>query len=193
MTQDIGARTRLIDATARLMQIQGYHNTGLSQILAESRAPRGSLYHYFPGGKVDLAIAAIEYASDRTAVLLTELCAAHEDPVVGIAAVLDHFAGELEDSGYSKGCPVATITLEQAAVNEPVRQACTAAYDRWQQGLAAWLTLRGVAAAEAVAEQLLVCIEGALILARARRSTAPLRQLEAGLPALLNYPGVQAA
>lgn len=193
MTPDLGARTRLIDATARLMQIQGYHNTGLSQILAESGAPRGSLYHYFPGGKVDLAIAAIDYASDRLAVLLTEICAPHDDPVSGIAAVLDHFAADLEESGYRKGCPVATITLEQAAINEPVRLACTAAYDRWQQGLAVWLALHGVVHADAIAEQLLMGIEGALILARARRTLAPLQQLRASLPALLIDTGVQAA
>lgn len=193
MTPDLGARTRLVDTTARLMQMQGYHNTGLSQILAESGAPRGSLYHYFPGGKVDLAIAAIEYASDRQAVLLTELCASHDDAVSGIGAVLDHFAAELEASDYRKGCPVATITLEQAAVNEPVRLACTAAYDRWQQGLAVWLTLHGVARAETIAEQLLIGIEGALILARARRSLAPLQQFRSNLPALLADTGAQAA
>ena len=61
-----GERTRkkLVDTTAALLRCQGYHATGLSQIVAESGAPRGSLYFYFPGGKDDLAIAAIAASSD---------------------------------------------------------------------------------------------------------------------------------
>jgi len=56
-----GERTRkkLVDATAALLRRQGYHATGLSDIVAESGAPRGSLYFHFPGGKDELARAAL--------------------------------------------------------------------------------------------------------------------------------------
>lgn len=172
------ARLRLIQTMAQLLQSQGYHHTGLNQIVELSGCPKGSLYHYFPGGKVDLAIAAIEHSSQALSAQLSERCRAHRDPAQGLKAVVDHFAQELAASDFSKGCPVATITLEQAAVNKPIQQACAAAYEQWQKGIAAYLHAHGVSDAMAQAEQFLAGVEGALTLARARHSVAPLRGLQ---------------
>ena len=80
------ARLRLIETTARLLQVQGYHNTGLNQIVAEAEAPKGSLYHYFPGGKVALAVTAIEHSAQQTARILGELAMAQPDAQRGLAA-----------------------------------------------------------------------------------------------------------
>ena len=62
MTATKGERTRarLTAATAALLQKQGYHATGLAEIVATAGAPRGSVYFYFPGGKEALACAAIQ-------------------------------------------------------------------------------------------------------------------------------------
>lgn len=179
------ARRRLIDTTAHLLQVQGYHNTGLNQIVAESAAPKGSLYHYFPGGKVELAVAAIEQSAQNTARRLGELAAGQGSARAGLEAVIDHFIAEFESSAFRKGCPIATVTLEQAALDDAIQAACARAYALWQQGLAAWLTAMKVSQAEALAEQLLVLIEGALLLSRARRDCAPLRGVKASLPRLL--------
>ncbi|HTU60739.1 MAG TPA: helix-turn-helix domain-containing protein, partial [Polyangiales bacterium] len=62
------AKDRILRAAIRLFQQRGYHGVGLSEILAEAHAPKGSLYHHFPEGKAQLAIAAIEaIASDYEA------------------------------------------------------------------------------------------------------------------------------
>ena len=42
-----------------LFRRQGYAATGLKAILAASDAPYGSLYHFFPGGKEELGVAAL--------------------------------------------------------------------------------------------------------------------------------------
>jgi TetR/AcrR family transcriptional repressor of lmrAB and yxaGH operons len=183
------ARIRLIETTARLLQTQGYHNTGLNQVVAEAGAPKGSLYHYFPGGKVALAVAAIEHSAQQTALKLAELAMAQPDAVRGVAAVIDHFIAEFEASAYQKGCPIATVTLEQAALDDAIQAACARAYALWQQGLAAWLTALKVPDAGLLAEHLLVLIEGAMLLARAQRDCAPLRRVRSGLPVLLKLSG----
>ena len=183
------ARTRLIETTARLLQTQGYHNTGLNQIVAESTAPKGSLYHYFPGGKVDLAVTAIDHSARLTAQRLGELCLAGGGVLAGLNAVIDHFIAEFESSAFQKGCPIATVTLEQAALDDAIQAACAGAYALWQQGLEAWLKAHRVANAAALAEHLLVLVEGAMLLSRARRDCAPLRRVRSGLPALLNLNG----
>ena len=183
------ARVRLIETTARLLQMQGYHNTGLNQIVTESAAPKGSLYHYFPGGKVDLAVAAIGQSARATAQRLGELCMAQPSALLGLTAVIDHFIAEFESSAFQKGCPIATVTLEQAALDDAIQAACARAYALWQQGLQAWLSALKVPNAAFLAEHLLVLIEGAMLLSRAQRDCAPLRRVRSGLPLLLNLSG----
>ena len=183
------ARIRLIETTARLLQTQGYHNTGLNQIVSESAAPKGSLYHYFPGGKVDLAVAAIEHSARNTAQLLAALSMAQPTALLGVTAVIDHFIAEFESSAFQKGCPIATVTLEQAALDDQIQVACAAAYALWQRGLEAWLTALKVPNAAFLAEHLLVLIEGAMLLSRAQRDCAPLRRVRSGLRLLLNLSG----
>ncbi|MDB5977045.1 MAG: TetR/AcrR family transcriptional regulator [Nevskia sp.] len=183
------ARTRLIETTARLLQTQGYHNTGLNQIVSESAAPKGSLYHYFPGGKVDLAVAAIRHSAAATAQQLAALSMAQPSALLGLTAVIDHFIAEFESSAFQKGCPIATVTLEQAALDDAIQAACAGAYALWQQGLEAWLTALKVPNAAFLAEHLLVLIEGAMLLSRAQRDCAPLRRVRSGLPLLLNLSG----
>lgn len=183
------ARLRLIQTTARLLQTQGYHNTGLNQVVAEAGAPKGSLYHYFPGGKVALAVTAIEHSAQQTARILGELATGQPDAQRGLAAVIEHFIGEFESSAYQKGCPIATVTLEQAALDDAIQAACARAYALWQQGLAAWLSALKVPNAAALAEHLLVLIEGAMLLSRAQRDCAPLRRVREGLPLLLKLSG----
>jgi TetR/AcrR family transcriptional repressor of lmrAB and yxaGH operons len=181
----MNARQRLIDTTARLLQTAGYHHTGLNQIVAESGAPKGSLYHYFPGGKVALAVAALEQSASQLAQTLAQLSMAHAQADIGMAAVLDHFIEQLESSAFAKGCPVATTTLEQAALTPEIRDACARAYQLWQQGLEAYLAAHGVADAPVQAETLLMLIEGALLLSKAQHNCDPLRRLKARLPALI--------
>ncbi|MBC7699361.1 TetR/AcrR family transcriptional regulator [Aquabacterium sp.] len=183
----MNARQKLIDTTARLLQTAGYHHTGLNQIVAESGAPKGSLYHYFPGGKVALAVAALEQSASQLAQGLAQLCMPHADAESAVSAVIDFFIQELESSNYTKGCPVATTTLEQAALTPEIRDACARAYRLWQGGLEAYFSGHGMGANQAtfLAEHLLMLIEGALLLARAQHSCDPLRRLKTHLPTLI--------
>jgi len=179
------AKTRLIHAMAALLQTQGYSNTGLNQIVELSEAPKGSLYHYFPAGKVELAVAAIEYSSAALGEQLSRLCAGAPSAKAGLGAIIDFFADELQYSAFAKGCPVATVTLEQSAHDDVIGQACAAAYAQWQRGIEVYLRRHGVNGASGKAEFFLICIEGALTLARAHRSVEPLRRVKRQLPTLL--------
>lgn len=177
------SRARMIKTAGDLLHKQGYASTGLNQILDESEAPKGSLYFHFPGGKEELVAAALEQSAGGLTEMLERVLGAAPLAAAAVDAIVAYFAGQLEASQFTKGCPIATVTLEQAATSDPLQRACGAAYARWQELIAARLVRDGLSAdrAEAVANFSLATIEGALILSRAHRSTEPLRRAGAEL------------
>jgi TetR/AcrR family transcriptional repressor of lmrAB and yxaGH operons len=178
-------RDRMLAATALLLHRQGYHATGLNQILAESGAPKGSMYFHFPGGKEQLVAEAVVAAG----AWLDHHLASHEPAATldALDAHLDDVATALAESDYAVGCPIATVALEVAPHSAAVGDACAEALDRLIDRIASWLERdgAGAAAAAATAQLVYVAIEGALVLAKARRSTAPLTALRGQLPGLV--------
>ena len=77
-------RTRMLETTARLLQHRGYFGTALSDILAASGAPRGSLYFHFPGGKDQLVIEATRLAVEETSAFLRETLGAARTPAEAV-------------------------------------------------------------------------------------------------------------
>ncbi|MBK9034476.1 MAG: TetR/AcrR family transcriptional regulator [Myxococcales bacterium] len=173
-----GERTRakLTAATAALLQRQGYHATGLAEIVAASGAPRGSLYFYFPDGKEALACAALEESGRAWRDRLEGVIARAPDLGAAITAVCDELAGALVDSDFRDGCPLATVALEASTTSEAVRATVAASYDAWLGSIAARVAALGVPAevAARLATFTLAAIEGAMMLAKVQRSVAPL-------------------
>lgn len=170
-------RDRILDASAELLRRQGYAATGVKQIVAAASAPFASLYHFFPGGKEELGARTIRRSGARYG----ELIAAVFDPAPNVvAATRDFFAGAaatLVESGYADACPIATVALEVASTSEPLREATAEVFESWVGLAAARLADAGIAEARAreLAVELLCALEGAFVLARAWRSTDPLR------------------
>jgi TetR/AcrR family transcriptional repressor of lmrAB and yxaGH operons len=186
-----GERTRkkLVDATAVLLRRQGYHATGLSAIVDESGAPRGSVYFYFPGGKDELAVAAIEQAGVEWRARLEASIANAKDLGAAIDAIVKTLADDLAASNWQNGCPVAAVALESPS--EVVRVAVEKHFEDWQRDIAAHVVAFGVP--KAVAKQLatvaLAATEGALLLARTQRSKQPLLAVGAALRAMVSSIG----
>lgn len=161
----------------RLFREQGYASTGLQQILAESRAPKGSLYYYFPGGKEELGQAAIELAGARIGEMLSETAAASpDDPRVFITRYCKTMAGWMKESGFQSGCPVATTILETVPASPAMTETGNQVIDAWIGIIADVFAASGLPTAEAKsrAQQLLATMEGALLLARVRQSVRPI-------------------
>jgi TetR/AcrR family transcriptional repressor of lmrAB and yxaGH operons len=179
-------RARLTAAAAALLQRQGFHATGLSQIVEESGAPRGSLYFHFPGGKEELVIAALHESGAAWRERVEAIVDAAPDLGTAVVEVCRMLADELEASGWQLGCPMATVALEAAATSEPVRTTCAAHYAGWEAAIATRLVAGGVPApaAHGMAMFTLASIEGALLLARVERSVRPIELVADGLRAL---------
>ncbi len=174
-------RKRLLNGARRLLAEKGYAGMELRDVAAVGEAPRGSIYHHFPGGKSQLAVEAAEVEG-------IEIRAAIERSLEerGLAATLAMFGGmfarRVKDHPERLGCPVAAAAL--ARPEDPaLAAAATAAFASWEAPIAAALRDEGVAAKDAAAFAGLVVstIEGALIRARAAADRAPLDSAVAGL------------
>ena len=182
-----GERTRkkLVDATAALLRRQGYHATGLSDIVAESGAPRGSLYFHFPGGKDELARAALLASSAEWRARIDAATRDAPDLGAAIDATVTLLADDLESSGWDNGCPVAAVALE--STSELVRATVEEHFASWLDVVAGRLAASGVAPAPArqLATVVMSAFEGALLLARVKRSRAPLVAIGQALRAMI--------
>ena len=170
-------RERFLTAATQLFRRQGYSSTGLKQIVADGGAPLGSLYHFFPGGKQDLALQGIAHTAERYEQLLDRVFRQSAD--TGQAAVkwFNWAARALEESDFADGCPIGTVACEIASTDEPLRKASAAVFDSWRSRVAAQLVSNGVKPAQArrLAIFAVASLEGAIMLARVQRSTQPLR------------------
>jgi TetR/AcrR family transcriptional regulator, lmrAB and yxaGH operons repressor len=169
-------RETLVRTAMRLFRRQGYASTGLQQIVAESGAPKGSLYHYFKGGKEALGESAIILAGGLVREMLEELAARHRDPAAFLRAYCKTMAGWMEESGFASGCPIATTLLETAPHSAVITAAGERAIDGWLEVVGGVFARAGLPPREARSRAQLVvaAMEGALILARVRRSTQPI-------------------
>jgi TetR/AcrR family transcriptional repressor of lmrAB and yxaGH operons len=168
-------RVHMIETTAGLVHRRGFHGTSLNEILEQSGAPRGSLYYHFPGGKEELVLEATRQGVAIVTQLLKEVLTDSPDPADGVHAFVEAAAHELRDSGYVFGCPVAPIVLDSPE-SSALAEVCQEALEEWQQVLVEGLGSTGIerGRTESLATTIVCALEGGLILARARRETAPL-------------------
>jgi AcrR family transcriptional regulator len=172
----VSTRERIVDTSAQLFRRQGYTGTGVKQIAAQANAPFGSLYHFFPGGKTELAEEVIR-SSGALYMQLFATVAAQAPDVLG--AVGDFFTGAaqtLAETDYEDACPIATVALEVASTNEQLRQATADVFDDWIDGASAYFQHAGIAegTARELALSMLSLLEGAFLFSRALRSTEPM-------------------
>jgi TetR/AcrR family transcriptional regulator, lmrAB and yxaGH operons repressor len=183
----MSARDQIIETTSQLLEQQGYHATGLNQIVQESGAAKGSLYYYFPQGKEELTAEAIDRsAREFTRIIQTEL-ARYNDPAETIYQFMLGLAEHVQASDCRGGAPIATVALETAGRSERLTAACQHAYGCYQGAFAARLVAGGFSEERArqLAIFIVAAIEGGIILSRTERSAAPLRAIAGDLRDLI--------
>jgi AcrR family transcriptional regulator len=169
-------RDRIQDSAAALFRRQGYAGTGLKQIAADSAAPFGSIYHFFPGGKQQLAEHTIRTTGPQYMHAVLGLLDSVADPLDSLDNAFRAAATDLADTGYADACPIATLALEVASTNETLRAATAEVFDEWTAALTTWFGrwVPDPATARSLAGSLIMLLEGAFLLSRAGREPGPL-------------------
>jgi TetR/AcrR family transcriptional regulator, lmrAB and yxaGH operons repressor len=162
---------------ARLFQRHGYQAVGFRRIVEESGAPRGSIYHHFPGGKEQLAVEAVALSGDALVRTIEQVAAEAQDVAGLLEGLADVMSGWLETSAFEGGCPVATVALECAPTIEAITVACREVFRRYVEVLRVRLVEEGWDDDEArdLATTIVAAVEGSLLIARVEQDTTPLR------------------
>ena len=179
------SRNRMIQSAALLFREHGYSGTGFRDVIEHSGAPRGSIYHHFPGGKEQLAADTVAWASGVIERRI-ERAAQSGDPIAALGIFVDAWREVLEDSNFRAGCPIVAVANE-ADTGSTATAAAAAAFTRWQDLIARALLDAGVSRTDArrLATLVVAGIEGAILLCRARRDIRPLRDVHRALEATL--------
>jgi TetR/AcrR family transcriptional regulator, lmrAB and yxaGH operons repressor len=161
----------MIERTAVLLAKKGLQGASFSEILEASGAPRGSLYHHFPGGKDELVLAALEHAANQALSVLDRLSG---KPAREVAeGFLSLWRSVLARSDFSAGCAVVAVTV--AAESEDLRARAAEILRSWRDKLVTLFVAGGLPKkkARSLAASLVAACEGGVILARAERSFEP--------------------
>ena len=161
----------MIERTAVLLARKGLQGTSFSDILEASGAPRGSLYHHFPGGKDELVLAALEHAGKQALDVLDRLSGRPARDVAETFLLL--WRSVLSRSEFSAGCAVVAVTV--AADSAALRARASDILRSWRERLAALFAEGGIPKkkARALATSLVAACEGAVILSRAEQTFEP--------------------
>lgn len=180
------ARTRMITATTRVLAQRGYEAASLSTIIEAADAPRGSVYHHFPGGKDEIVRAAVHHQAQQAATILETLRG--RPPAEVVAGFVDMWRTLLTRTDFGLGCSLVGLTVSGSSTD--LQAEAAAAFAVWTDGLTELLADGGIPSARAAdaATTILASCEGAVVLCRARRTLAPLATVEAFLVAALSQP-----
>ena len=183
-------RERMVRSAAQLIRRKGVSGTGMREIVVEADAPRGSLQHYFPGGKEELVSDALLWMGDvaarRMKRSLSELKS--RTPSALLASIVDAWRRDLTNEQFSAGCPLVAAAADTAATSKQLRQVLRRAFDGWLEPLSESLVDLGVPLerSDNLAIVIIAALEGAIILARIRRDLTPFDALVLELGPLLD-------
>jgi AcrR family transcriptional regulator len=179
----------MVVSAALLIRERGAQATAISNVLKHSGAPRGSAYHYFPGGRMQL----LEEATDYAGAYIAGKISAAESAVALFDELTEMYREQLIRSDYRAGCPIVAVTVEAGDPDNPERttkviERAAAAFALWTDLIGQRLVTEGVdaARAEELAMLVMTSIEGAIIVARASRDVKPLDLVQRQLRGILD-------
>jgi AcrR family transcriptional regulator len=172
------AKDLILESAIFLMRQSGLSGAGINQILAHSKAPKGSMYHYFPNGKLQLTAEALVLYGDRVATAFEEVLASKESAAEKVRALFRLIASRLEQGGFEQSCAAGAVTLDIQPDVAQLRPVVASLMASWQAIVARHLPMDSRVRTRSFAGLVISAIEGGYIRGRAERSSAPL--LEAG-------------
>lgn len=178
------SRQQIVAGAADMLRRRGLNATSIREVAKHAGTPLGSTYHYFPGGKDQLAAEAVRLSAEVVTKVLGKRL--RQGPAEGVRAFFELWREVVAGNDFQAGCPVVAVAVEEAGHPEALA-ASAEAFRAWSAQLADSLERHGVEASRAVrlATLVIAAAEGAVVICRAQRSIQPLDDVAAELTALL--------
>ena len=123
-------RDRILKTALLLFSTQGYHATGINDILKQCGIPKGSFYNFFPEGKEQLALEALETSIAFRETSIRNLLAPFQNPADAFQARIDSVMGRVTPPyNLEQPSPYFMMAHELSAVNDTLRDVCSRAYE----------------------------------------------------------------
>ena len=179
-------RGRMVAAGEDLLSHRGYGVTMLD-VVADADAPRGSIYYHFPGGKPELVVEIADKVRREVEAFVASVARKVDDPAAFLKRLVEHHRKRLATSNFTLGCPLMGVVVTGEASSPELAEAVDRAFTAWVDAIAAALASKGFDAESShrLATVTVVGVEGAIVLARGRRSTEPFAELSRALPLLV--------
>lgn len=180
-------REQILQTTCALLEKQGYHGTGLNEIIRESGSPKGSLYYYFPEGKEQITAEAVLQSGRQTAERINLGMGESSNAAQAVSDFILNIAEHVERSGFAAGSPLTAVAMETATTSERINDACREAYSMLKSAFNDKLIECGFTKTKADerATFIVAAIEGGIILSRTSHTADPLRLVAKQLKVLL--------
>jgi len=175
---ETGSRERIVDATLSLLRRGGLAASGVNSVVAEGKAPKGSVYHYFPGGKTEIVIAALERNRDITAASIQAHLRSSHPLARRVRSLFKDLAARMSRDDFTSSCAIGAVALDIGADETALREACAAVMTHWIDLVADCLPEFPANKRRAAAELFISLLEGAQVAARARRTASPIFNAE---------------
>jgi len=176
-----GLRNRVLDVAADLFQSRGYHATGMREVVSATDTSSGALHHHFPT-KESLGVAVIAHrVAPAVRETWIEPIRRAESLQSGIRKVFRNVIGGIDRRGAVRGCPLNNLAMELAYSDPLFRDALQSIFTEWQAALEVRIAdtpgggRLGRARRAAAATFIIASYSGAMNLAKATQSAAPLR------------------
>ncbi len=175
-------RARMLGSAVEVLRERGAAGVTIDEVLTRSGAPRGSVYHHFPGGRRQILTEALQFAANTIGGIIG---AESSDSAWDLVhRFIEFWERVLTGSDFTAGCPVVAVAIATPDEEPELAAAAAAIFDRWRAALTAAFSADGFDESDAssLAVMCIATLEGAVVLCRSSRSVDPLhdvaRQLE---------------
>jgi TetR/AcrR family transcriptional regulator, lmrAB and yxaGH operons repressor len=188
MRNKLNTREKILTTSSRLFQFQGYHATGLNEILKKSGAPKGSLYYYFPKGKEQLALESIKLASEIMQKKVKDVLENFSEPVEAIEHAIKSLAKIIDEEGLLD-VSISLISLETYKSSKCLREACKDVFEAMENIYSEKLIQCGFDKnkAKELGIFIQIMVEGAITISLTKKDTSPLLLVANKISVLLNH------
>lgn len=188
LISETSVREQIVETASRLFYIQGYHLTGINQIIEEAGIAKASLYYHFPS-KEDLCVEYLKRRYDIWSLMLTACLDGISDPRERIVKAFECRMDYLCDTNFG-GCSYIRIISEMPQRGEKINRQVILQKDKQRQVFAELvenLSADMGCSARDLVNTIFLLFDGATVQCQVYRSIWPMESAIRALKRLLKY------